>query len=48
MNITDVQTHSSGGLARMSFTVLVSDTKRLAHVLTQLKKMPGVRRAERG
>ena len=48
MNITDVQTHSSGGKARMSFTVLVSDTKRLAHVLAQLKKMPGVRRAERG
>lgn len=48
MNITDVQTHSAGGLARMNFTVLVSDTRRLSHVLAQLKKMPGVRRAERG
>ena len=47
MNVIGVQTQSVKGWAWMTFTVEVSDTQRLAHVLGQVKDVPGVRLARR-
>ncbi len=53
MNVTGVQTASAKdrardqGTARMSFTVEVTDTARLPHVLNQITRLAGVRHARR-
>jgi GTP pyrophosphokinase len=51
MNVIGVNTQttrdSSGATARMTFTVEVSDTARLAQVLAQVARVPGVRFARR-
>ena len=47
MNVIGVQTQSVKGWAWMTFTVEVSDTQRLAHVLRQVQDVPGVRVARR-
>jgi GTP pyrophosphokinase len=51
MNVTGVHTQSlrdaSGGTAWMTFTVEVSDSARLAQVLGQVARIPGVRSARR-
>ena len=51
MNVTGVHTQSvkdrSGGTAWMTFTVEVGDAARLAQVLAQVARVPGVRRARR-
>ena len=53
MNVTGVQTASAKqrardqGTARMSFTVEVTDTARLPHVLNQIMRVAGVRHARR-
>ena len=47
MNVIGVQTQSSKGWAWMTFTVEVSDTQRLAHVLRQVQDVTGVRVARR-
>ena len=53
MNVTGVQTASAKarardhGTARMSFTVEVTDTARLAPVLNQIMRLAGVRHARR-
>ena len=48
MNVTGVNTQSTkDGSAWMTFTVEVGDTARLAAVLAQVSRVPGVRRARR-
>ncbi len=47
MNVIGVQTQSVKGWAWMTFTVEVSDTQRLAHVLRQVQDVSGVRVARR-
>ena len=47
MNVIGVQTQSVKGWAWMTFTVEVSDTQRLAHVLSQVQDVTGVRAARR-
>ena len=47
MNVIGVQTQSVKGWAWMTFTVEVSDTQRLAHVLRQVQDVTGVRVARR-
>ncbi|MDO5693211.1 MAG: bifunctional (p)ppGpp synthetase/guanosine-3',5'-bis(diphosphate) 3'-pyrophosphohydrolase [Pseudomonadota bacterium] len=47
MNVIGVQTQSVKGWARMTFTVEVSDTQRLTHVLRQVQDVTGVRVARR-
>jgi GTP pyrophosphokinase len=51
MNVTGVQTRSAvdsrGSTAWMSFTLEVSDAARLAQVLREVERVPGVRRARR-
>ena len=51
MNVTGVHTQSvrdgTGGTAWMTFTVEVSDSARLAQVLTQVARIGGVRSARR-
>ncbi len=51
MNVTGVQTRSvkdsQGGTAWMSFTIEVADSARLAHVLTLVGRVPGVRSVRR-
>ncbi|HOB66647.1 bifunctional (p)ppGpp synthetase/guanosine-3',5'-bis(diphosphate) 3'-pyrophosphohydrolase [Ottowia sp.] len=47
MNVIGVQTQSVKGWAWMTFTVEVSDTQRLTHVLGQVKDVSGVRTAKR-
>ena len=47
MNVVGVQTQSVKGWAWMTFTVEVSDTRRLAQVLGVVKDVPGVRVARR-
>ena len=51
MNVTGVHTQSvrdaGGGTAWMTFTVEVSDSARLAQVLTQVARISGVRSARR-
>jgi GTP pyrophosphokinase len=47
MNVIGVQTQSVKGWAWMTFTVEVSDTRRLTQVLGMVKDVPGVRVARR-
>jgi len=47
MNVIGVQTQSVKGWAWMTFTVEVSDTQRLGHVLRQVQDVSGVRVARR-
>ena len=47
MNVIGVQTQSIKGLAWMTFTIEVSDSARLAKVLTVVKEVKGVRTARR-
>ena len=47
MNVIGVQTQSVKGWAWMTFTVEVSDTRRLGHVLGQVQDVAGVRVARR-
>ena len=47
MNVIGVQTQSAKGWAWMTFTIEVSDTRRLAQVLGHVKEVPGVRVARR-
>jgi GTP pyrophosphokinase len=47
MNVTGVHTQSVKGTAWMTFTVEVADTARLAQVLAQVARVPGVRHARR-
>ncbi len=47
MNVIGVQTQSVKGWAWMTFTVEVSDTQRLVHVLGQVQDVAGVRVAKR-
>ncbi len=47
MNVIGVQTQSVKGWAWMTFTVEVSDTQRLSHVLHLVQHVPGVRVARR-
>jgi GTP pyrophosphokinase len=47
MNVVGVQTQSVKGWARMTFTIEVSDTQRLARVLGQVRDVAGVRVARR-
>ena len=47
MNVIGVNTHSPKGLAQMTFTVQVSDAKRLNKVLGLLADVSGVRSAKR-
>jgi GTP pyrophosphokinase len=51
MNVTGVHTRSvrdaSGDIAWMTFTVEIADASRLAAVLRQVERVPGVRRARR-
>ncbi|MDO5624528.1 MAG: bifunctional (p)ppGpp synthetase/guanosine-3',5'-bis(diphosphate) 3'-pyrophosphohydrolase [Pseudomonadota bacterium] len=47
MNVIGVQTQSLKSRAWMTFTIEVNDTGRLAHVLGQVKDVPGVRAARR-
>jgi len=47
MNVIGVQTQSVKGWARMTFTVEVDNTRRLAQVLGQVKSVSGVRVARR-
>jgi len=47
MNVIGVQTQSVKGWARMTFTVEVSDTRRLTQVLGMVKDVTGVRVARR-
>jgi GTP pyrophosphokinase len=51
MNVTGVKTQSArdarGGTAWMTFTIEVSDSARLAHVLAQVGRIEGVRSARR-
>jgi GTP pyrophosphokinase len=49
MNVTGVHTQSTkdGSTAWMTFTVEVSDVARLAQVLSQIARVPGVRHARR-
>ncbi len=47
MNVIGVNTHSPKGLALMTFTVQISDAKRLNKVLGFLTEIPGVRTARR-
>ena len=47
MNVIGVQTQSIKGLAWMTFTIEISDSARLAKVLTVVKEVKGVRNARR-
>ena len=47
MNVTGVHTQSVKGTAWMTFTVEVADTARLAPLLAQVARVPGVRHARR-
>ena len=51
MNVTAVHTqsapHARGALVQMTFTVEVDDATRLAAVLAQVARIPGVRGARR-
>ena len=47
MNVIGVQTQTVKGLARMTFTAEVSDTRRLAQVLREVQAVPGVRTVRR-
>ena len=47
MNVIGVQTQSIKGLAWMTFTIEISDSARLAKVLTVVKEVKGVRAARR-
>jgi GTP pyrophosphokinase len=47
MNVIGVNTHSPKGLAQMTFTVQITDAKRLNKVLGYLAEVPGVRTARR-
>lgn len=47
MNVIGVQTQSARGWAWMTFTIEVSDTRRLSHVLGLVKDIAGVRIAKR-
>ena len=47
MNVIGVNTHSPKGLAQMTFTVHISDAKRLNKVLVLLTEIAGVRSAKR-
>jgi GTP pyrophosphokinase len=51
VNVTGVNTRSvkdnAGGTAWMTFTVELSDTRRLQQVLRQVAEVPGVRSARR-
>ncbi|MDO5289477.1 MAG: bifunctional (p)ppGpp synthetase/guanosine-3',5'-bis(diphosphate) 3'-pyrophosphohydrolase [Pseudomonadota bacterium] len=47
MNVIGVQTQSNRGWAWMTFTIEVSDTRRLSHVLGLVKEVAGVRVAKR-
>lgn len=47
MNVIGVQTSTVKSVAWMTFTVEVTDSGRLAHVLAQVARIPGVRHARR-
>ena len=47
MNVVGVQTQSVKGVAWMTFTVEITDSQRLAKVLTQVREVAGVRAARR-
>jgi GTP pyrophosphokinase len=49
MNVTGVHTQSAkdGSMAWMTFTVELADTARLATVLAQIGRVPGVRHTRR-
>lgn len=47
MNVIGVNTHSPKGLAQMTFTVQISDAKRLNKVLSTLRELPGITSARR-
>ncbi len=47
INVTDVNTHSSKGLARMNFTAEIGATAQLQKALQNIYDVPGVREARR-
>lgn len=47
INVTDVNTHSSKGLARMNFTAEIGATAHLQKALQNIYEVPGVREARR-
>lgn len=47
INVTDVNTHSSKGVARMSFTVEIGSTAQLQKALQAIHEVAGVREARR-
>ena len=47
INVIGVNTQSSKGLARMSFTAEISSTDQLQKALTGIREVPGVREAHR-